>query len=114
MNFAENSETPPGMSEEEIEARIMGVVLIDHFVMKKGVDIFSGRAETEVMKDMQKIRDMNTCKPMDTSTLTYQNRTDALDSILFITDNINGDIKSRTFAVGSKQRTYNEYNKRNG
>ena len=57
---------------------------------------------------------MNTYKPMDASTLTYQERKDALDLLLFITDKRNGYIKAREVAVGSKQRTYNGYNKSNG
>ena len=35
-------------------------------------------------------------------------------SLLLITEKRNGDIKSGKFAVGSKQTTYNGYNKRNG
>ena len=67
VNFAENSETPTGMSLDEIEAHIMGVVLIEHFNMKKGIDIFEDRAKT--MKDLQKIHDMNTYKTMYAYTL---------------------------------------------
>ena len=44
------AEIPPGMSEEEIEAHIMGVVLIENFNTKKGIDVFGNRAETTVMK----------------------------------------------------------------
>ena len=33
--------------------------------------------------------------------------------LLFITEKRNGDIKARKVAVGSKQRTYNGYNKSN-
>ena len=58
------------------------------------------------MRELQKIHDMNTYKPMDTSTLTYQEIKDALDLILLITENRNGDIKTRKVAVGSKQRNY--------
>ena len=50
----------------------MGVVLKDHFNTKKGIDIFGDRAETAVIKDMQKIHDMNIYKAMDVPTLIYQ------------------------------------------
>ena len=40
VNFSDNAETPPGMSEEEIEYHTMVVVLVDNFNMKKGIDIF--------------------------------------------------------------------------
>ena len=63
MKFSDNAEKPPGMSEEEIEAHIMGVVLIDHFKLKKGINIFGDRANTELIKELQKIHDTNTYEP---------------------------------------------------
>ena len=60
MNFSENAETPPGISEEYIEAHIMGVMLIEHLNMKKCIDIFGDRENTPVMKEVQNIHDMNT------------------------------------------------------
>ena len=81
--------------------------------MKKGINIFGSRAETEVTKELQKIHDMNTYTPINESTLTYQKIKYSLDFILFITEKRNGDIKARKVAVGSKQRTYNGYNKSN-
>ena len=50
VNFAENSDTPLGMSEEYIEDHIMGVVNIEYFNMKKVIDIFGDRSDTAVMK----------------------------------------------------------------
>ena len=52
VNSADNSETLLGMSEEEIEACIMGVVMIEHFNMKKGISNFGDRSETAVMKEL--------------------------------------------------------------
>ena len=54
VNFVENAETPPDMSEEKIEYHIMVFVLVD-----------------TVMKELQKIHDMSIYEPMDSSTLTY-------------------------------------------
>ena len=65
LNFVENIEIPADMSEEETEYHIMGVVLVEHFNMKKGMDLFGDRDETAVMKELQKIHDINTYKPMD-------------------------------------------------
>ena len=48
------------MSEEEIEAHIMGVVLIDHFDIRNGIDVFGDRADNAVMKELQKVHAMNT------------------------------------------------------
>ena len=62
INFTNISETPPGSSQEEIESHIMGVVMIEYFNMKNGINIFGDRAETAVMKKLQNIHDMNTYK----------------------------------------------------
>ena len=94
MKFSDNVETPPGTSEEEIKTHIMGVVLINHFNTKKGINIFGNMSETAVMKELQKIHDMNTYKSMDASTLTYQERKYALASFIFITEKRYEDIKS--------------------
>ena len=51
VNFEENAETPSDMSEEDIGAHIMGVVLVDHSNMKKGIDLFDDRDETAVMQE---------------------------------------------------------------
>ena len=58
------------MSEEEIEYDTMGVVLIENLNMKKDINCFGDRDETAVMKELQKIHDMKTYKPMDESMLT--------------------------------------------
>ena len=41
LNFSYYAETPPSMSEEEIESHIMGFVLIEIFIMKKGINILA-------------------------------------------------------------------------
>ena len=48
------------------------------------------------------------------SDLTWQDKKDALRSLLMITEKRNGDIKARQVADGSKQRTYNGYDKSDG
>ena len=57
---------------------------------------------------------MNTYKPMDESTLTYQERKYALVLLLFVTEKRNGDIKARKVAVGGNHRTYHGYDNSNG
>ena len=42
MKYSENAEKPPDMTEEEINAHIMGVVLVEHYNMKKGLELKTG------------------------------------------------------------------------
>ena len=48
------------------------------------------------------------------SDLSWEENKKALESLLFITEKRNGDIKARKVADGSKQRTYNVYDKADG
>ena len=70
--------------------------------MKKGITNFGDMSETAVMKYLHKIHYISTYEPMDASKLTYQERKDALDLLIFIKEKINGYIKSRKVDVGSK------------
>ena len=54
---------------------------------------------------------MGTHEPLDASKLTRDEKRDALESLLFITEKRNGLIKCRKCAMGNKQRTYNGYDK---
>ena len=114
VNFAENTENPPAMTKEEINAHIMGVVLVEHLNMKKVLELFGGRGEKAITKELQKIHDMNTYEPMDVSKLSYLEIKYFLYSMLFITNKRNGDVKARKLAIGSKQHTHDGGNKSNG
>ena len=54
---------------------------------------------------------MGTYEPLDASKLTREEKRDALESLLFITEKRDGRVKSRKCAIGSKQRTYDGYDK---
>ena len=57
---------------------------------------------------------MDTYDPIMNSSLTKEDRRKDLSPLMFITENRNEDIKSRKVADGSKQHTYNGYNKSDG
>ena len=57
---------------------------------------------------------METYKPVHKSDLTFEDRKKALALLMFITEKRNGDIKDRKVADGSKQRTYDGYDKSGG
>ena len=57
---------------------------------------------------------MDTYEPVHKSDLTFEDRKKALASLMFITEKRNGDIKARNVADGSKQRTYDGYDKSDG
>ena len=57
---------------------------------------------------------MDIYKPVYKSNRTFEDKKKALASLMFITEKRNGDIKARKVADGSKQRTYDSYDKSNG
>ena len=66
------------------------------------------------MKELTQIQKLETCEPIMASDLSWEEKKKALEYLLVITENINGDIKARKLADGSKHRTYNGYNKVDG
>ena len=48
------------MTEKKIYAHIVGVVLVEHYNIKKGLGLFNELGEKAVTKELQKIHDMNT------------------------------------------------------
>ena len=104
INFAEKASSLEAMSDEEIEAHILGVIMVEHYSMKKGIDLFGDRAEIAVTKELKKVNDMNTYEPKHAQDLTNKERKEALASLLFITEKRDDTIKARLVGDGSKQR----------
>ena len=61
-------------------------------------------AEEALMKEFQQFRDMDVFEPMDATTLSNENKKDALKAISVIKEKRCGKIKGRTVADGRKQR----------
>ena len=74
------------MTDKEVEAHILGIIMVEHYSMKKGIDLFGGRAETAVTKELKKINNMNTYEPKYALDPTDKERKEALASLLFITE----------------------------
>ena len=81
-------ENPPpvGLTEEQLDDHIMGVILAQHFSLKKGIALFGNKAEQATTAELQAIHDMGTYEPLDASKLTRDEKRDALESLLFITE----------------------------
>ena len=66
------------------------------------------------MKELTNIHKLDTYEPIMASDLSWEENKNALESLIFITEKRNGDIKARKLADGSKQRTYDGYDKADG
>ena len=68
------------MAEEEIEAHILGVIVVEHYSMKEGIEPHYS---------------MNTYEPKHTHDLTTKEREEALALLLFIIEKRDDTIKAR-------------------
>ena len=76
--------------------------------------MFREKADVAVVKELTQIHELETYKPIMASDMSWEENNKALESLLFITEKRNGNIKARKVADGSKQRTCTVYNKDDG
>ena len=55
INFAEKASPLEAMTDKEVEEHILGVIMVEHYSMKKGIDLFGDRAETAVTKGLKRL-----------------------------------------------------------
>ena len=102
------------MEQGDIDEHIVGLIMAHQYTLKKGIELFGEKAEEATVKELKQIHDMDTYTPLDPKTLTKEEKNKALSALFFLTEKRNGDIKGRKCAVGSKQRTFEGYNKADG
>ena len=93
------------MSTEDRELHVFGLALTQ-YSLNKGIKVLGVRGEAAVVKELTSIHDMDTFSPIDSSTLTYADKRNAVSSLMFLKEKMNGDVKGRACANGSKQRNY--------
>ena len=102
------------MTEAYTDAHILGVILVQKYGLKKEIDLFGKKADAAVVKELTQIQELETYEPITASDMSWEEKKKALESLLFITEKRNRDIKARKVGDGSKQRMYDGYNKADG
>ena len=97
--------------EEQLDEHIMGVIMAEHFPLKKGIALFGDKAEQATTEELQAIHDMGAYGPLDASKLTRDEKHDALESLFFIPGKRDGRMKSSKCAMVNKQRMHDGYDK---
>ena len=110
----DGSFVPEGLTEEEAEEVIIGMVLAEQHSLKRAARLFGPKAMEAAGKELQQIHDFGTYVPMDPSKLTREEKKKAIEALMFVTEKRNGQLKARKCAVGSKQRTFEGYQKSDG
>ena len=84
VNVHDDEAPLEAMDDEGAMLYILGVVMVQQFILSKGVKEFGDRSEEATMKELTQIHDMDTYCPLYASTLTWEQRKRALSSLLFL------------------------------
>jgi hypothetical protein len=74
--------------------------------LKAGLRRFSDRGNAAVIKELTQFHTLKCFCPRDPSTLSREDRCNALTSLMFLTKKRSGEIKARVCASGSTQRSH--------
>ena len=106
-----HDDVPRQLSEDEQVLHVLGVVMAQIYSIKNGIKEFGERGSESVMKELRSIDDLDTFFPVAANSLTKEQKQAALESLPFITEKRNGDVKTQTCVNGSKQRLDEGYDK---
>jgi hypothetical protein len=74
--------------------------------LSRGLQEFGKRGEQAAMTEMKQLHERMVFEPINIENFTWLERKRALESLIFLTEKRNGDVKGRNFANGSTQREY--------
>ena len=60
------------MSEEDCETHVLGVLLAQHYNMKKAKELFGDRSDKAIMKELKQIHSYETYEPLKAHDLTWE------------------------------------------
>ena len=111
MNTPVQIETPDEgwLDDDSLREHLLGVILVQQYNLKKGLELFVDRAKEATTKELQQLHDFGTYIPQEAKSLSRAERMKALYALMFIVEKRNGNIKARKCAVGSKQWTFPGY-----
>ena len=92
----------------------LGLIMAQKYSPKKGMKLFGDHAGKATLKKMKKFHDLDMYTPLGPKTLSAEEKRKALSALFFITEKWDGTIKRSKCAVGSKQLTYEGFNKADG
>ena len=87
-----------------IICHILGIIMAQQYIVKKGIELFGKKGEAAVTKELTQMHDMKVYYPMDPKELTREQRKEALSSLIFLMQKRDDSVKSRACVNRSKQR----------
>ena len=90
------------------------MVLVNQYNLKNGQQLSGDRADDAIMKELDQVDELETFAPEMAKDLSAEDKRKALESLVLISEKRTGEIKGRIVVNGSKQRTYDGYEKTDG
>ncbi len=66
------------ISKEDVEAHVLGIIMVQQFSLRAGIKQFGDKATESVSKELQQIHDMGTYDPVDPDKMTAVQRANAM------------------------------------
>jgi hypothetical protein len=79
-------------------------IALQQYSIKAGLKKFGEKGKAAVTKELKQLHDMVTFFPIDPATVTKEQRSKAIASLMFLKEKRNGDVKGRACADGRPQR----------
>ena len=78
LQFDDDAPTPSKMTEDQIDAHILGVILVQQYGLNNGMELFSKKADAAVIKELTQIHELKTYEPNMASNLSWEDNMKAL------------------------------------
>jgi hypothetical protein len=79
---------------------------MNQYNTKRGIKEFGDDGANAVVKELQQLHDRQVLQPIDSKTLSPQEKKSSLQYLMFLKRKLNGTIKGRGCADGQKERDY--------
>jgi len=89
--------------EEDREEFALRVALV-HYSMNAGLKRFKEKGEAGVTKELTQMHDMNVFRPIEVESPTYDEKKEALSSLMFLKEKRDSSVKARMCADKCKQK----------
>ena len=88
--------------------------MAQQYSMKKMMELFGDKDDAAITRERNQINDFETYMQIKAINMSWEDKMKALESLIFMIEKRNGDIKARKVADRNKQRLCDEYDRSDG
>ena len=83
------------MDDSSLDEHLLGVVLVQQYNMRKGLELFGDQSEESTKNELQQINDFDTYIPMDAKSFSREDKMKALLSLMFIVESAMAELRRK-------------------